>query len=246
MSRAETSGIAAFSGFTSPRSTKPGSEPMAPARNVVPERGLPKTKTSRSSRRPNDGRPGQRRSLDRARVEGQRAHATTLRCAAYALDPHRARRARSSPGSVPPCGSSSSPTEDEAGKADAVVVLSGSKHERLDRGLELVREGVAPVLVISDGFDPRQPRANRLCHDGGDGFSVVCFTPDPDSTRGEARKVAELAREHGWKRVLRRDVALPRHARAHALRPLHRRATSTRSASTIRGRACPRRSPANG
>ena len=57
MSRAETSGIVAFSGLTSPRSTKPGSEPMAPARNVVPERGLPKTKTSRSSRRPNDGRP---------------------------------------------------------------------------------------------------------------------------------------------------------------------------------------------
>ena len=80
------------------------------------------------------------------------------------------------------------PTEDEPGKADAVVVLAGSKHERLDRGLELVRQDVAPVLVISDGFDPRQPRANRLCREGGDGFSVTCFTPDPDSTRGEARR----------------------------------------------------------
>jgi uncharacterized SAM-binding protein YcdF (DUF218 family) len=94
------------------------------------------------------------------------------------------------------------PTEDDVVKADAVVVLAGSKHERLDRGLELVRQGVAPVLVISDGFDPRQPRANRLCQDGGEGFSVACFTPDPDSTRGEARKVAELAHKHGWQRVL--------------------------------------------
>ena len=94
------------------------------------------------------------------------------------------------------------PAEDEPGKADAVVVLSGSKHERLDRGLELVREGVAPVLVISGGFDPRQPRANRLCQEGGDGFDVACFTPHPDSTRGEARKVAELARKHRWQRVL--------------------------------------------
>jgi len=94
------------------------------------------------------------------------------------------------------------PVEDAVGKADAVVVLAGSKHERLDRGLELVRDGVAPVLVISDGFDPRRPRANRLCRVGGEGFSVACFTPDPDSTRGEARKVAELARKHGWKRVL--------------------------------------------
>ncbi len=94
------------------------------------------------------------------------------------------------------------PSEDEVGRADAVVVLSGSKHERLDRGLELVREGVAPVLVISGGFDPRQPRANRFCQEGGEGFSVACFTPDPDSTRGEARMVAELVREHRWDRVL--------------------------------------------
>jgi uncharacterized SAM-binding protein YcdF (DUF218 family) len=94
------------------------------------------------------------------------------------------------------------PTEDEVGKADAVVVLAGSKHERLDRGLELVQDGVAPVLVISDGFDPKQPRANELCQEGGAGFSVACFTPDPDSTRGEARKVAELARKHAWERVL--------------------------------------------
>jgi len=94
------------------------------------------------------------------------------------------------------------PTEDDPGNAEAVVVLVGSKHARLDRGLELVREGVAPTLVISDGFDPRQPRANRLCREGGDVFSVACFTPDPDSTRGEARAVAELARKHHWHRVL--------------------------------------------
>ena len=94
------------------------------------------------------------------------------------------------------------PVEDAAGTADAVVVLSGSKHERLDRGLELVRDGVAPVLVISGGLDPRQPRANELCREGGVGFSVSCFTPEPDSTRGEARKVGDLARERGWERVL--------------------------------------------
>jgi uncharacterized SAM-binding protein YcdF (DUF218 family) len=95
------------------------------------------------------------------------------------------------------------PAEDAPEKADAVVVLSGSKHERLDRGLELVRDGVAPTLVISGGFDPRQPVANRLCRAGeGDGFNVVCFTPDPDSTRGEAQAAGRLAAERGWKRVL--------------------------------------------
>ena len=95
------------------------------------------------------------------------------------------------------------PTEEAPGQADAVVVLSGSKHERLDRGLELMREGVAPTLVISGGFDPRQPTASRLCHAGkGDGFDVLCFTPDPDSTRGEAEATGRLAAEHGWKRVV--------------------------------------------
>jgi uncharacterized SAM-binding protein YcdF (DUF218 family) len=95
------------------------------------------------------------------------------------------------------------PAEDDPGRADAVVVLSGSKHERLDRGVELMRQGVAPTLVISGGFDPRQPRASRLCHAGrGDGFRVLCFTPDPDSTRGEAEEIGRLARKNGWRRVL--------------------------------------------
>ena len=94
------------------------------------------------------------------------------------------------------------PTEDEVGHADAVVVLSGSKHERLDRGLELMRQGVAPVLVLSNGLDPSQPRAPALCHHGGNGFRVICFTPDPDSTRGEAEAVGRLTREHNWKRIL--------------------------------------------
>ena len=95
------------------------------------------------------------------------------------------------------------PTEDRPGRADAVVVLSGSKHERLDKGLELMRQGVAPTLVISGGYDPRQPRARALCEAGtADGYRVACFTPDPDSTRGEARSVRKLAERSGWKRIL--------------------------------------------
>lgn len=95
------------------------------------------------------------------------------------------------------------PAEDEPGKADAVVVLSGSKHERLDRALELMGDSVAQTLVISGGLDPRQPDAGRLCRAGEvDGVRVICFTPDPDSTRGEAQNVAELAERYGWQRVL--------------------------------------------
>ncbi len=55
-SSAASSGTAALTGATSPRSTKPGNDPIAPARNVVPERGDPITNTSRSSSLPSRSR----------------------------------------------------------------------------------------------------------------------------------------------------------------------------------------------
>ena len=57
----------------------------------------------------------------------------------------------------------------------------------------------APVLVISGGFDRKWRQAQALC----DGrvrvsFRVLCFTPNPNSTRGEAEEVARLAARRGW------------------------------------------------
>lgn len=86
--------------------------------------------------------------------------------------------------------------DDELATADAVMVLAGQK-KRLPVALELVRRGVAPVLVISDGLDPRWTQANRLCR-FGDPDRFVCIRPEPYSTRGEARLAARLARERDW------------------------------------------------
>ncbi|MBA3787838.1 MAG: YdcF family protein [Actinobacteria bacterium] len=88
--------------------------------------------------------------------------------------------------------------DDEVATADAIVVLAGSKF-RLPVALDLVERGVAPVLVISDGLDPRSPRANRLCRARA---RVLCPVPDPYSTRGEARLVARLAAERGWDSIV--------------------------------------------
>lgn len=93
------------------------------------------------------------------------------------------------------------PDGDEPRSSDAIVVLAGGKKQRLAKGLELIREGVARTLVISDGNDPEWPAANRLCRGGANGFRVVCFRPDPYSTRGEVRAVARLARANGWKSI---------------------------------------------
>lgn len=93
------------------------------------------------------------------------------------------------------------PREDDPRRADAVVVLSGGRNLRLDKGLELVRRNVADTLVISDGHAEGWIRANQLCANGADGFRVVCFKPDPYSTQGEAEAIARLGRERGWRSV---------------------------------------------
>jgi uncharacterized SAM-binding protein YcdF (DUF218 family) len=78
--------------------------------------------------------------------------------------------------------------------ADAVVVLAGGSGERLDRGLQLVREGVARNLVVSTGPD-------QLCATRHD-FAVYCFLPDPDDTRGEAEAVGRIAAREGWQHLV--------------------------------------------
>lgn len=93
------------------------------------------------------------------------------------------------------------PREDEPRRADAVVVLSGARKTRLAKGLDLVRAGVAPTLVISDGRAPGWVDGNRLCG-GRASFEVVCFRPRPYSTHGEANDIARLARRHGWRSLV--------------------------------------------
>jgi uncharacterized SAM-binding protein YcdF (DUF218 family) len=86
------------------------------------------------------------------------------------------------------------PQSDSVGHADAVVVLGGGDGERLDRGLALMSEGVAPTLVASTV-------PSRMCN-ADLSFDVICFVPDPNTTRGEAEAIAKIADGHGWKRLV--------------------------------------------
>jgi uncharacterized SAM-binding protein YcdF (DUF218 family) len=78
---------------------------------------------------------------------------------------------------------------------------SGGSGERLLLAERLMAEGLAPNLVIPNGMAPEWPAGNRAC---GDALPcrVHCPRPDPATTRGEARVIASLAREQGWKRVI--------------------------------------------
>jgi uncharacterized SAM-binding protein YcdF (DUF218 family) len=65
----------------------------------------------------------------------------------------------------------------------------------------LLQQQVAPVLVISNGRDARWQAANQLCA-SRQRFEVLCPQPDPDTTRGEARMVRDLAARRGWRSVV--------------------------------------------
>lgn len=82
---------------------------------------------------------------------------------------------------------------------DAIVVLSGGHGERLRTALELSAQHPAATLVISNGGRPGWPAANLLC--AGTVPATACFRPNPQTTAGEARAVARLAREANWQQV---------------------------------------------
>jgi uncharacterized SAM-binding protein YcdF (DUF218 family) len=85
---------------------------------------------------------------------------------------------------------------DDPRRADAIVVLAGSR-SRLPLALDLFRRGVAPTLAISR--DPGEKQRAALCRLPP--LHSFCFQARPFSTRGEARAVAALARERGWRSV---------------------------------------------
>lgn len=90
--------------------------------------------------------------------------------------------------------------------ADAVVLFAGAS-ERLPAAVALMAASKAEVLVLPGGDRAGWTEANELCANGGtddDGtpFEVLCPTPDPVTTRGEARVIGRLAGERGWQSVI--------------------------------------------
>lgn len=90
--------------------------------------------------------------------------------------------------------------DDPPARADAVIVLAGSK-KRLPVALGLMRDGAARTLVVSDGLEPRNRLAVSVCTTR-QAFAVVCPKPDPYSTRGEAQLIGRLASERGWRSLV--------------------------------------------
>jgi len=78
--------------------------------------------------------------------------------------------------------------------ADAIVVFAGER-ARLDRALQLVSQGRADTLVVSDGerISDIAPRCGDVAP-----VRVLCPTPDEQDTRHEAEMFARIGHEQGW------------------------------------------------
>src|SRR5206468_1362666 len=81
-------------------------------------------------------------------------------------------------------------------RVDAVVALDGDRPRRVRRAVELMVDAVAPTLVVV-----RCEASAPELLDGTVPWEVVSFEPIPSSTRGEARAVARLAQDRGWRRL---------------------------------------------
>jgi uncharacterized SAM-binding protein YcdF (DUF218 family) len=88
---------------------------------------------------------------------------------------------------------------DKPAHADAVFVLSGS-YTRLPVGLKLVRQGYAPLLVVSRTTPDPKPLEQRACAHRV-GVRVLCVSAEPYSTVGEAELLARLAAQRHWHTV---------------------------------------------
>lgn len=62
-------------------------------------------------------------------------------------------------------------------------------------------DGVGQNLVIPNGLAAEWPEGNRACTEDRP-YSVRCLRPDPDTTLGEARAIAELAADESWDTLL--------------------------------------------
>ena len=112
------------------------------------------------------------------------------------------------------------PPSDLPQRADAVVALGGDPGQfRAKEAIRLVRQGYAPVAVISLGGNPPAP-----CPHPEPKVAVICFRADPLDTRGEAEYVGSLGKRRHWNRL----IVVSERSQATRARMLFERCTAAR------------------
>ena len=96
------------------------------------------------------------------------------------------------------------PPRSETRPVDVVVVLAGLDDGRHALARELVEEGLADNLVVSNPGGPAERRGSSLCRGESrpEGARTWCLNPDPVTTTGEALTFEQLAEEEGWQTAM--------------------------------------------
>jgi hypothetical protein len=89
-------------------------------------------------------------------------------------------------------------------RVDAIVMLNGPG-DRLDTALALAWAHRAPMIAISRGS--RYWGHGSVCAPKMPRVKVICFDPDPATTRGEAEFTGLLARRYRWHSIVLVAVA---------------------------------------
>ncbi|WP_062379480.1 hypothetical protein [Demequina pelophila] len=97
------------------------------------------------------------------------------------------------------------PAHDEPREVDVAYVIGPPTDARMRVAEAMVAAGQADAVMVSVTEDPDvrryHGRAAAVCDEGvlGPEVKVVCLMPDPFTTRGEARALADEAQAHGWR-----------------------------------------------
>ena len=91
------------------------------------------------------------------------------------------------------------PQQGMPSRVDAIVMLNGAG-DRLDTALKLAWAHRAPMVVISRG-SPYWGHGS-VCAPKIPGVKVICFDPDPATTRGEAQFAGFLAKRYRWHSIV--------------------------------------------
>ena len=94
------------------------------------------------------------------------------------------------------------PQIDQLRPADAIFVLGGQYLDRYPFGLALASQGLASTVVLSNPDGASNKRVYDTCIHPPPKITVMCFAPDPSTTKGEGRELRRLAAQYGWKTVI--------------------------------------------
>jgi hypothetical protein len=96
--------------------------------------------------------------------------------------------------------------------ADVVLVLGPPLQQRVDVAERLLAEHRVDVALISVPGPTAAWNVGALCARS----DVICFDPNPRTTRGEARELRTMAAKHGWTSAV--VTTMPAHiARARSI-----------------------------